>query len=114
MRRLEAWMGNISECCRQLCEAANKHNEPVCYEFNGIEVVADPGDDHVELEARWRKEVKRQYQRHINSDDYKRQQRAREKAQEARSLQLKDALEAAPPMEFKDKEGWDKWREKNP
>jgi hypothetical protein len=67
---LETFAGNhISEVCKRAVALAT--SEDVTFEFNGIEVVARPGESAEQIEARWHTDLAAASERRQNSQEYK-------------------------------------------
>ena len=58
---VEATPGSdIGEACKDAIGLADKLGHTVCFDFNGVHVMAHPNTDPVALEQAWHREIKRE------------------------------------------------------
>jgi len=75
---------HISAVCREAVDRANSEQDSVRFDFNGTEVIANPGDDPAALEKKWSDDFEAAAKAYRESPEYKERQ-----LQEAAELQRK-------------------------
>lgn len=68
---------HISSACKEAVERANSEQESVRFEFNGTEVIANPGDSPKQLEAKWNADFEAAAKAWHESPEYAEQERKR-------------------------------------
>jgi len=82
---------HISSACRDAVERANSEKDSVRFEFNGIEVIAQPGDSPAALESKWSADMDASAKAYRESPEYvERERKAQEEDRRARSASLKE------------------------
>ena len=69
-----SWIGTA---CEKAVQMARSQNQPVKFEFNGIEVVANPNDDPESIHSIWNEKQEERTAKYHASDEYKEQQNKR-------------------------------------
>lgn len=131
MRKLDAMCGDeIRSTIGQAIAEANKHDEPVGFDFNGVNVVVDKNSSADLIYRDWNRGLKgylgkeatvgphpsvdltqseKESDSQIEAENEERRRirsEAYEKQQREKELVLQGALGNAGPMEFSDAEGW--------
>jgi len=105
---------DIQTAYEKLSDLARRTGEPVSTEFNGQIISAAPWDDSQMLTDTWHKELLRQHEAFIQTDEYRIQQAQRiERARIADAARCA-ALVDAPPPDIIDDDAWVEWELANP
>lgn len=103
-RKIEVSAGShISGACKEAAQLARKTGVPVCFEFNGIEVTARPGNTPANLERKWSTDSKARRKGYLESPEYKEAEakRAKEYRQKCAASMTEPATTEADMREAK-------------
>jgi hypothetical protein len=104
----------IDRACEKLVASASEHGETVSGDFNGIELVAEPGSTTAdELSRYYTEEMRRRHEAYRASPECAaREQEAEEKRIQDR-LDFALAIQDAPAIELRDESGWNEHKAAN-
>jgi hypothetical protein len=107
MITLENFVGmHISAACKEAVDRANAEQDSVRFEFNGTEVIAQPGDSPEQLEKKWSVDFETAAEAYRNSPEYKEaRQKEAEEYQRKISASMKEAAQTEAEMR-ETKEPW--------
>lgn len=90
---------HIDKACEEAVEQADKIGLPISFDFNGIQVIVQPGEKPETAAARWNTDFTAKQTTYLASDEYKEAQRKREEEQERKlSAVLKESAQTEPEM----------------
>lgn len=68
---------HISHVCKQACELASDEKSQVHFEFNGVDMTVEPGEEPSVVETRWSETMDANHKAYIASPEYKKQEEER-------------------------------------
>ena len=90
----------LSEAARVLVQLASTYNEAVRSDFNGIKLVANPGDDATSVESAWQNEYNQREKTYSNSPKYRKQREQNVREVEALKQQLEGQINELMSLDF--------------
>lgn len=104
---------HITHFVRNMVEEATTHNEAVLGKFNGVELLANPGQEPETLVQEYDRVKSRSRQQYLASDQRKKELEEQRNREQARASQKANALRDAPSMTLTDAALWAKFAENN-
>lgn len=93
---------HIESAVRELVALANKYKEPVKADFNSVEIVAHPGDDPSELQAKWSADMDRKAEAYRDSPEGKRAAREAEERKQKLQAEADHVMSTLDELDFND------------
>ena len=109
------WGNSLYSLAKKMIEEAKKLNESVCFELNGVTVIAHPkGSDVNSIERRYDREFERQYKKRKESPEGK-ALALKERAENKESLRIerKAIAQGIVPFKIRNRNLWAKVVEEN-
>jgi hypothetical protein len=92
----------IENAIRELVALANKHMEPIKADFNGVEIIANPGDNPAVLRAKWNSDTDRMAEEYRNSPEAKRAERERARKKRETDRRIASVIDLLDEVDFSD------------
>lgn len=100
----------ISEAATAMVKMANQLNEQVTADFNGIEIIANPGDNASTIVSYYHEESHKRHEARVNSPEG---QVAKKTRMEAELLAAMAAAEGIKEFSVSDQNAWELWLKNN-
>lgn len=111
MKRIDVQIGShIASACEAAAEEARSSGDQVCFDFNGTEVVVNPGEDPSVPHQRWQDEMNRKQAEYEASPAGI---EAKRKAEERDRMIREENSKPLPTFGLKDEAAWKSCIEKN-
>jgi hypothetical protein len=92
----------IENAVCELVALANEYEEPVKADFNGVDIIAQPGDDPAELQTKWSADMDRKAEEYRNSPEGQRVAREAEERKQKLQAEANRLMSVLDEVDFSD------------
>lgn len=100
----------INNAADEMVKLANEHGEQVVADFNGIEIIANPGDNASTIVTYYQEESHKRHEAWLNSPEGQAAEKARKEAAERAAAA---AAEGVKEFSVSDQDAWALWQQNN-